>query len=157
MSLSVVLRDSAPWAALLASTARRLAPLQAAGERVGHLQSRAAALRSGEVDAFVSKRGQASRIASRGRIQSYEACSHLGSTSTTRPTGRAPALSRCQGPPSGDACGAAKRLRLTGLSAVRSDRTLEECTTTVLPWHVVALKVAVMPCSKPRLRGSRVY
>jgi hypothetical protein len=53
VSLSAVLRESTPWAALLSFTAQRLAPLRAVNERAGSLQRRAASLRA-EVDAFVS-------------------------------------------------------------------------------------------------------
>jgi serine/threonine protein kinase len=160
MSLSAVLRDSTPWAALLASTARRLAPLRATGERAGCLQYRATALRS-EVNAFES--GFASR--EHGALlleKSYRAMRRarnvyrqlqlnhdIASDDDSDAGGVDPEeLARQR-----DACRAAtasrdeaarqlffaakayhpetlveqrKRLRLTGLSAVWSDRTLEE-------------------------------
>jgi hypothetical protein len=48
-----------------------------------------------------------------------------------------------------------KRLRLTGLSAVWSDRTLDEYDNCVSLARQGA-EGGVMPCSKPRLRVSRV-
>jgi hypothetical protein len=157
MSLSVVLRDSAPWAALLATTARCLAPLQAAGERTGYLQSRATALRS-EVDAFVS--GLAGRkpgaslleetyTAMKRARKSYsrlkldhdsdddsDACGvDPGELARQRDACRAATASRDKAASQLFLAAKAyhpetlveqqKRLRLTGLSAVWSNRTLE--------------------------------
>jgi serine/threonine protein kinase len=52
-SIAAVLNDATPWDAILRCAARLLAPLRAFDDKVGYIQTRAAALRS-DVDAFAS-------------------------------------------------------------------------------------------------------
>jgi serine/threonine protein kinase len=158
MSLSAVLLESTPWAALLASTGRRMAALQALRERAGCLRSRATALRS-EVNAFASgfaRREQGASLleeAYKAMKRARKSYRRLKLDHDSDDDSDAGGVDPGELARQRDACRAAtasrdraarqlflaakayhpetlveqqKRLRLTGLSAVWSDRMLEE-------------------------------